>query len=104
MKTITISKAGNHYIANVYGIRGQQSREHESLIFNSDFLQVNEIPDYSNGREEVCVIAGVNWTDNTNYIGELIKIAVDNSVSGYTTRKRLLNNKFGGLLPPLDMI
>jgi hypothetical protein len=104
MKTITISKVGHHYTANVYGIRGQQSQEPDTIVFNSDFLKVNEKPDYTSSKKQICVIAGVNWINNADHIGELIKIAVHNDVNGYTTRGRLLNKKFGAILPPVDML
>ncbi|MFW5830757.1 MAG: hypothetical protein ACOCVA_00810 [Prolixibacteraceae bacterium] len=103
MKTITVSKRGNHYLANVYGIRGQQSRESNTIVFNSEFQHVSEEPDYTQPREIICAIAGVHWNNNEKHIGKLIQIAVEGNVNGYTTRRSLLDGFRGSLLVPFGM-
>lgn len=107
MKTITIKKTLNgNYVTCVLPIRGQQSSEPYVYIFSPDFEFLNKIdahPLFSwvNYCQTVATICAKNEIEE---LSEVVKMVVENNVSGYTTAYNLRNGKFMKLLPPLALI
>ena len=108
MKTYTFKKTENgNYVACLCAIAGQQSSEVNSLIFDKDFNFLNTVvahPIHSwvSSCERIAVIAGLEY-NNISVLSETLKIIVTNNFKGYTSYKKLTENRFQHYLPPLGM-
>lgn len=111
MKTITLSRCSGNYYVTIRGIRGQQSYEREALNVETGEWEkgkpvTSKHNPYSHYRhvayntEAIVTIGGVQ---KESYI-EIAKLALEMGVTGYTTRRMLLEGKKASLLPPVNSV
>ena len=108
MNTITISEYnGQHYIS-VRGIKGQQSYKRQALNMKTEKYENGEIAWRNNPNQyrhhyavitkAIVTISGVREDD---YL-EIARLALSMGVTGYITRRMLLDGKKCNILPPIN--
>lgn len=118
MKTITVSKVNDTLYISIRGIRGQQSTDRRALNMitgewecgdritgknNHNFGAPGHYGCYHHAAvnaEPICTIGGVK---EESFI-EIAKLAIKLDVSGYTTRRNLLDGKTMSILPPVNSV
>jgi hypothetical protein len=103
-KTITLKKTLNgNYVSCIKPIPGQQSSEVYVKVFDKDFKYMKSVEAHPlfTWVSSCETIATIYAKDEINEISEILKLVIENQVTGYTTAFNLRNGKFMKLLPPM---
>ena len=110
MNTITVSEHNGQHYVSIRGIKGQQSCDRRALNIKTEKWENGNIAGKNNpcshkhhqavNTKAIVTIGGVREDD---YL-KIARLALSMGVTGYTTRRMLLDGKKYGMLSPINCV